>query len=78
MADEDGSEEPNVFVKLPDPSTGAFATQTFRAQLKKWDLTDQLASVPLSVHQAVPSHVPEAPSLGTCSTPTQGERTCDA
>ena len=36
--DEDGSEEPNVFVKLPDPSTGAFATQTFRAQLKKWDL----------------------------------------
>lgn len=38
MADEDGSEEPNVFVKLPDPSTGAFATQTFRAQLKKWDL----------------------------------------
>ena len=38
MADDDGGEEPNSFVKLPDPSAGAFADPGFRAQLQKWDL----------------------------------------
>jgi hypothetical protein len=39
MADEEGvSDAPNVFVKLPDPTSGAFTEPDIRSSLKKWDL----------------------------------------
>lgn len=35
---EDGGEAPTAFVKLPDPTSGAFTEADVRSHLKKWDL----------------------------------------